>query len=80
MTAEKVSLGEKLYIDKRPSTDLAVSHGACHDPAAALAWGRKRPRNAPAVLNSMINERSVYNVSGQGHADGIRQTLKILSG
>jgi len=35
----------------------------------------KRRRNALTVLNSMFNERSVYNVSAQGRADGIRQTL-----
>jgi len=37
MTAEKVSLGEKLHFDKRLSTDRAVSYGACHDPATASA-------------------------------------------
>ena len=41
---------------------------------------KKGARKAPTVLNSMFNERSVYNVSAQGRADGIRQTLKILSG
>jgi len=41
---------------------------------------KKGAPNAPTVLNSMFDERSVYNVSAQGRADGIRQTLKILSG
>jgi cytochrome c peroxidase len=36
MTAEKVSLGVKLYFDKRLSTDRTVSCGACHAPATAL--------------------------------------------
>jgi cytochrome c peroxidase len=75
MTAKKVSLGGKLYFDKRLSTDRTVSYSACHDPATALPrqqHGRrrhgveKRPRNAPTVPNSMFNERSVYNVSAQG--------------
>jgi cytochrome c peroxidase len=41
---------------------------------------QKGARNAPTVLNSMFNKRSVYNVLAQWRADGIRQTLKILSG
>jgi di-heme cytochrome c peroxidase len=36
MIAEKVSLGEKVYFDKRLSTDRTVSCGACHYPATAL--------------------------------------------
>jgi hypothetical protein len=36
---------------------------------------KKGARKAPTVLNSMFDERSVYNVSAQGRADGIRQTL-----
>jgi len=35
------------------------------------------PRATQAVSGK---KRSVYNVSAQGRADGIRQTLKILSG
>jgi hypothetical protein len=42
------------------------------------------PRATQAVsgkkLKRSLNERSVYNVSAQGRGDGIRQTLKILSG
>ena len=37
MTSEKVELGEKLYFDKRLSSDRTVSCATCHDPATAMA-------------------------------------------
>src|SRR5262245_31208407 len=37
MTPEKIALGEKLFFDKRISSDRTVSCATCHDPATALA-------------------------------------------
>jgi cytochrome c peroxidase len=65
MTAAKVTLGEKLYFDKRLSSDRTVSCATCHDPATALAdanavgvgiQNKKGARNSPTVLNAMFNE------------------------
>jgi cytochrome c peroxidase len=70
MSAAKVSLGEKLYFDKRLSDDRTVSCATCHDPATALADANevglgiknlKGARNSPTVLNSMFNELQFWD-------------------
>jgi cytochrome c peroxidase len=48
-TPEKISLGQKLFFDRRLSADGIVSCSTCHDPAlafrdAARALGPKPPR------------------------------------
>jgi len=61
MTAEKVSLGRKLYFDKRLSADNTVSCATCHDPRLGFAdgkavaegiGGQKGARNSPTTLNA----------------------------
>jgi cytochrome c peroxidase len=65
LTARKVALGEKLYFDKRLSTDNTVSCATCHDPATAFAsketiaigvQNRSGTRNAPTLLNARFRQ------------------------
>jgi cytochrome c peroxidase len=42
MAAEKVSLGEKLYFDKRLFTDRTVSRAIRHAPATAITGNNRR--------------------------------------
>lgn len=60
LAKEKVALGEKLFFDKRLSSDGTVSCAVCHDPAAAFAGkeslaigvaARVGTRNTPTLLN-----------------------------
>lgn len=62
-TAAKLELGQKLYFDKRISTDGTVGCVTCHDPRHAFTDPREKPtsagvggafgtRNAPTVLNA----------------------------
>ncbi|MCI0336428.1 MAG: cytochrome-c peroxidase [Acidobacteria bacterium] len=82
MSAAKVSLGEKLYFDKRLSVDRTVSCATCHDPATALADNNavgigikslKGARNAPTVLNSMFNELQFWD----GRAPTLEEQAKL---
>jgi len=82
MTAEKVALGEKLYFDKRLSSDRTVSCATCHDPATALADNnmvgvgiglKKGARNAPTVLNSMFNKLQFWD----GRAATLEEQAKM---
>lgn len=82
MTTEKVALGEKLYFDKRLSSDRTVSCATCHDPATALADNnmvgigiglKKGARNAPTVLNSMFNELQFWD----GRAATLEEQAKM---
>jgi len=82
MTAEKVALGEKLYFDKRLSSDRTVSCATCHDPATALADNnmvgvgiamKKGARNAPTVINSMFNELQFWD----GRAATLEEQAKM---
>lgn len=65
LTAEKVSLGHKLYFDVRLSADDTVSCATCHDPTKGFAdgkalatgiGGKTGARNSPTVLNSAFND------------------------
>jgi cytochrome c peroxidase len=65
LTAEKVSLGQKLYFDVRLSPDDTVSCATCHDPTKGFAdgktlatgiGGKTGARNSPTVLNSAFND------------------------
>src|SRR6266550_7895297 len=64
---EKISLGQKLFFDRRLSADGMVSCSTCHDPAFAFTdrkptsigiKGRVGQRNAPTVLTPSIIRRS----------------------
>lgn len=82
MTTEKVTLGEKLFFDKRLSIDRTVSCATCHDPATALAdhnavgvgfENKKGARNSPTVLNSMFNELQFWD----GRAPSLEEQSKL---
>jgi cytochrome c peroxidase len=60
ITAEKTTLGRRLFFDRRLSRDRRVACASCHNPRLAFsdgrpvalgAFGRKGTRNAPAIIN-----------------------------
>ena len=69
-TSEKISLGQKLFFDRRLSVDGTVSCSTCHDPALAFTdrkptsvgiKGRVGQRNAPTVLNALYNKTQFWD-------------------
>ena len=69
-TPEKISLGQKLFFDRRLSADGSVSCSTCHDPALAFTdrkptsvgiKGRVGQRNAPTVLNALYNKTQFWD-------------------
>ena len=69
-TPEKISLGQRLFFDRRLSADGTVSCGTCHDPALAFTdrkptsigiKGRVGQRNAPTVLNALYNKTQFWD-------------------
>jgi cytochrome c peroxidase len=69
-TPEKISLGQKLFFDRRLSVNSTVSCSTCHDPALAFTdrkptsvgvQGRVGQRNAPTVLNALYNKTQFWD-------------------
>lgn len=70
-TPEKVALGEKLFNDKRLSSNDQVSCATCHDPKLGftdrkpLSEGVKKgeftQRNSPTVLNALFNSTQFWD-------------------
>ena len=69
-TPEKISLGQKLFFDRRLSVDGTVSCSTCHDPTLAFTerkptsvgiQGRVGQRNAPTVLNALYNKTQFWD-------------------
>ena len=69
-TPEKISLGQKLFFERRLSVDGAVSCSTCHDPQLAFTdrkplsvgiKGRVGQRNAPTILNALYNKTQFWD-------------------
>jgi len=69
-TPEKISLGQRLFLDRRLSVDGTVSCSTCHDPKLAFTdrrptsfgvKGRVGQRNAPTVLNALYNKTQFWD-------------------
>src|SRR6266542_6063747 len=69
-TLEKISLGQKLFFDRRLSVDGTVSCSTCHDPVRGFTdrkptsigiKGRVGQRNAPTVLNALYNKTQFWD-------------------
>jgi cytochrome c peroxidase len=68
--APVVSLGEKLFFERRLSGDGTVACATCHDPARAFTdgrpvsigiSGRAGQRNAPTILNALYNKTQFWD-------------------
>ena len=69
-TPEKISLGQRLFLDPRLSVDGTISCSTCHDPKLAFTdrrptsfgvKGRVGQRNAPSVLNALYNKTQFWD-------------------
>src|SRR5437868_7395645 len=69
-TPEKISLGQRLFLDRRLSVDGTVSCSTCHDPKLAFTdrrptsfgvKGRVGQRNAPTILNVLYNKTQFWD-------------------
>src|SRR5882724_7822564 len=69
-TPEKISLGQRLFFDRRLSVNGTISCSTCHDPAPAFTdrkptsigiQGRVGQRNAPTVLNALYNKTQFWD-------------------
>src|SRR5947208_8630110 len=83
-TPEKVALGDKLFSDKRLSTNDAVACATCHEPGKAfvdqkpfpdgVAAPKERPqRNSPTVVNAMFNATQFWD----GRAPTLEEQAKL---
>jgi cytochrome c peroxidase len=80
-TPEKISLGQKLFFERRLSADGTVSCSTCHNPDLAFTdrkstsvgiKGRVGQRNAPTILNALYNKTQFW--------DGRAKTLEEQAG
>src|SRR6202140_5595285 len=69
-TPDKISLGQRLFFDRRLSVDGTVSCSTCHNPALAFTdrkrtsvgvKGRTGQRNAPTILNALYNKTQFWD-------------------
>jgi cytochrome c peroxidase len=69
-TPEKISLGQRLFFERRLSADGTVSCSTCHDPELAFTdrkllsvgiKGRVGQRNAPTILNALYNKTQFWD-------------------
>src|SRR5208283_4809737 len=69
-TPEEITLGQKLFFERRLSADGTVTCATCHDPARAFTdgrptsvgiHGRTGQRNAPTILNALYNKAQFWD-------------------
>jgi len=81
-TPQKISLGQKLFFDRRLSVDGTVSCSTCHDPERAFTdrkptsvgiQGRAGQRNAPTILNALYNKTQFWD----GRANTIEEQAAL---
>ena len=69
-SSEKISLGQKLFFERRLSVDGTVSCSTCHDsqlaftdrkPLSVGIKGRLGQRNAPTILNALYNKTQFWD-------------------
>ena len=77
MTAEKVSLGKRLFFDKNLSKNRSISCATCHDPAQGFSNGKALAqgvagvigtRNVPSIVNRLLGQTQFW--------DGRSETLE----
>ncbi len=84
MSPALITLGRKLFFDKRLSTDGTVSCETCHLPGLHATDGRSRAigvenrlnlRNAPTLLNAALQFRVHWDGSRESVEDQAKQSL-----
>jgi cytochrome c peroxidase len=81
LTSEKIELGKTLYFDPRLSASALISCNTCHnvgmggddfqETSTGHGW-QKGPRNAPTVLNSVLNMAQFWD----GRASDLKEQAK----
>jgi cytochrome c peroxidase len=70
ITAEKVALGKKLYLDTRLSKDETISCNSCHnlktfgvdnEPTSPGHKGQRGGRNSPSVYNAALHTAQFWD-------------------
>ena len=79
-THEKIALGDKLFNEKRMSSNGQVSCATCHEPARAFTDGKKlatgvgqTQRNSPTVVNAMFFPTQFWD----GRAPTLEEQAKL---
>ena len=81
-TAEQITLGDKLFNEKRLSVDGSTSCATCHDPKLGFVdhkatsegvFKQKGQRNSPTVLNAMFNATQFWD----GRAPSLEEQAKL---
>ncbi len=70
ITPSKVSLGKRLFFDKRLSKDESISCAVCHDPAHSFSngkamgvgiFGQQGTRNVPSIINRLFGRTQFWD-------------------
>ncbi len=80
LTAAKISLGRRLFFDRRLSRDGSLSCAGCHDPKRAFTDGRMVAQGAGGALGSRNTPIIVNRAWGESlFLDGRAATLEELA-
>lgn len=79
-TPAKIALGDKLFNDKRLSSNGKVACATCHEAAKAFTDGKplaegvgKTQRNSPTVINALFNSSQFWD----GRAPSLEEQAKL---